>query len=103
MTHISDSTKADLSKSKNTFDLDDLHRPHFVEHDASLSRGDITLDDDNHTFNPTIWKQTLSTSGDAEETTYELLSKGALGADCRVPESARRREWKFCMASRLCY
>ncbi|PMD53342.1 Cloroperoxidase [Hyaloscypha bicolor E] len=43
----------------STFNLDDLDKHHILEHDASLSRNDFYFGDD-HTFNRTIWGQTLT-------------------------------------------
>lgn len=42
-----------------TFHLDDLNKHGVIEHDGSLSRGDVSMGD-NHTFDPEIWHTTLS-------------------------------------------
>ncbi|KAH8719451.1 Chloroperoxidase, partial [Phaeosphaeriaceae sp. PMI808] len=48
-----------LDPNATTFDLDGLNRHDIVEVDASLSRGDFYFGD-NHSFNRTIWRQSLS-------------------------------------------
>lgn len=44
-----------------TFDLSDLKRHNFIEHDASLSRADVALSGDAVTFQREIWGRVLET------------------------------------------
>ncbi|KAL3418146.1 chloroperoxidase-like protein [Phlyctema vagabunda] len=55
----------------STFDLDDLNTHQIIEHDGSLSRGDIFFGD-NHSFNPAAWARTLANWGDVETLTFAI-------------------------------
>lgn len=56
------------------FDLDDLDEHNFLlEHDASLSRGDVYFGD-NHTFNQTIFNEILAYYKSTDVTTIPLAS-----------------------------
>lgn len=50
---------ASTTGNPNTIHLSDLNKHGFIEHDASLSRGDTALGD-NHSFNKTIFAETVS-------------------------------------------
>jgi hypothetical protein len=41
------------------FDLSDLKKHNFIEHDASLSREDLSISGDAATFRPDIWAGAL--------------------------------------------
>jgi hypothetical protein len=58
----------------HSFDLDHVSRHGLIEHDVSLTRDDFAFDD-NHTFNPDIWKSVLGTYGDSKETNFALASE----------------------------
>ncbi|KAF4961363.1 hypothetical protein FSARC_10208 [Fusarium sarcochroum] len=51
--------KALATGNNVTFNLDDLNKHGFLEHDGSLSRNDVHFGD-NHSFNETIWKSVSS-------------------------------------------
>jgi hypothetical protein len=58
-----------------SFDLSDLnHHERMVEHDGSLSRGDAYFGD-NHSFNKTIWHQTLAHFQNDETVSIEAAAK----------------------------
>lgn len=56
------------------FDLDNLDEHNFLlEHDTSLSRGDVYFGD-NHTFNQTVFDQILAYHQDIDVTIIPLAS-----------------------------
>lgn len=65
---------APATPHSTTFSLSDLDKHGLIEHDVSLTRQDFALGD-NHSFNTAIWAAVLESYGDAEETSFELVSK----------------------------
>jgi len=65
---------ANPDHSAHYFDLDQVDKHGFIEHDVSLSRNDIAFGD-NHSFDKSIWEKVMETYGDAAETSFELASK----------------------------
>ncbi|KAH7632509.1 Peroxidase, family 2-domain-containing protein [Sordaria sp. MPI-SDFR-AT-0083] len=57
-----------------TFHLDDLNKHGVIEHDGSLSRGNVSMGD-NHTFSPEIWATVLQVIGDDERISIETAAK----------------------------
>jgi len=53
------------------FTLDDLNKHNLFEHDASLSRCDLNICGDNHSFNQTIFDDFLSFFNDTDHITIE--------------------------------
>lgn len=56
---------------KGTFDLSDLKKHNFIEHDASLSRADLAISGDAVTFHPEIWGGVMETYDGMVNTTLE--------------------------------
>ena len=59
---------------KGTFDLSDLKRHNFIEHDASLSRADLAISGDAVTFRPEIWRGVMETYQGMTNTTLEAAA-----------------------------
>lgn len=49
--------------NSSSFDLNHLDLHNSMEHDASLSRADFNVDQDDHTFNSDVWDQVLEVFG----------------------------------------
>jgi hypothetical protein len=51
--------KTSADPSKGLFDLSDLSKHGLIEHDGSLSRKDVNVDGDNHSFDQKIFDEFL--------------------------------------------
>lgn len=60
-------TSSDPSSGK--FNLDDLSKHGIIEHDGSLSRKDVSVNGDNHSFCPEIFNEFLSHFDDSNAIT----------------------------------
>lgn len=71
---------------KGTFDLSDLKKHNFIEHDASLSRADLAISGDAVTFRPEIWKGVMETYDGMVNTTLEAaaLARARRAAQAKI-------------------
>ena len=68
-----------------TFDLSDLDKHNFIEHDASLSRADINEGGDDHTFQPAIFQAFMSNFSGPNTT----LEEAAIAKFARVKNESQ--------------
>ena len=80
----------------HSFDLNHVGKHGLLEHDVSLTRGDIAFGD-NHTFNPDIWKSVLGTYGDSKETNFALASEARYNRviACKKAHEATHKEFTY--------
>ena len=57
-----------------TFDLSDLKKHNFIEHDASLSRADLGISGNAVIFRPEIWEGVIETYNGMVNTTLEAAA-----------------------------
>ncbi|KAI6361107.1 hypothetical protein MCOR25_006572 [Pyricularia grisea] len=76
----------------NTFNLEDITKHGMLEHDGSLSRSDLA-EGDNHSFNKTIWENTLTFFKDDKIS----IAQGAAARNAAIA-AAKVRNPTFCMA-----
>ncbi|KAK1779871.1 Peroxidase, family 2-domain-containing protein [Copromyces sp. CBS 386.78] len=90
----STTTTGPMSWLTFTFHLDDLNKHGVIEHDGSLSRGDVATGD-NHSFSPEIWNAVLQVLGDDERISIE---KAAHMRGFRIAEGQRMSPGGFSMS-----
>lgn len=65
------------------YNLDILNTPHQIEHDGSMTRNDFQMywsdDVDNHTFNQTVWSESLYFYNGAEHTNIQIENTARTG------------------------
>ena len=66
-------TSKDIWSGK--FNLDDVRKHGFIEHDASLSRQDFEVDGDATTFKPEIWGSFMESYEGMTNTTIEAAAR----------------------------
>jgi hypothetical protein len=73
---------------KGTFDLSDLKKHNFIEHDASLSRADLAVSGDAVTFRPDIFQGVMDTYDGMINTTLEtaVLARSKRIAQARAQD-----------------
>jgi hypothetical protein len=60
---------------KGSFDLSDIKKHNWIEHDVSLSRADLGVSGDAVSFRGDIWERVIGLYGDAKMTTIETAAK----------------------------
>ncbi|KAK9781100.1 putative peroxidase [Seiridium cardinale] len=66
--------------SKGVFTLGDMNKHNNFEHDASLSRVDVSLGGDGHTFDQPTFDRFLAHFNDSEYVTLEIAAKARMAA-----------------------
>lgn len=84
---------------EGTFDLSDLKKHNFIEHDASLSREDLSLSGDAATFRPDIWAGVLEEYEGMVNTTLEAAARARAKRVAVATE--RNPDIKFNMKEKL--
>jgi hypothetical protein len=88
------SLRANPDPSMGTFDLDQVSKHGFIEHDVSISRNDANLGD-NTSFDDYVFDQYKQICGDAKETSFELQSKARFARVLRCKEAHEAAKTDF--------